>query len=190
LRFESFLTTPSARGGRPPANHRRVVNGILWIRRTGAPRRDLSEEFCNWSSDWRQFRRWRESGVWDVLLQGLVDSGDALMEQRDSNPGAMVADRGYDSDAIRHDCAIVVRRPRLLTKSNRKAQHSVNEPLYALRSCIECFIGHLKEQRRIAPPAACPRAGKAVPVGQDRHQLLGFISLGCIRLWIRFVHTA
>ena len=28
---------------------------------------------------------------------------DGLMQQRDSDPGAMLADKGYDSDAIRHD---------------------------------------------------------------------------------------
>src|SRR5208282_5654745 len=75
---EPFITTPSLRGGRPPANHRRVLDGILWICRAGAPRRDLPEAFGNWNSIWRQFRRWCESGVWDVLLQGLADSGGQL----------------------------------------------------------------------------------------------------------------
>jgi transposase len=79
--FEPFLTTPSPQGGRPPSNHRRVLDGILWIARTGAPWRDLPAEFGNWNSVWRQFRRWCLTGVWDILLQALVDSGgdvDAL----------------------------------------------------------------------------------------------------------------
>src|SRR5579864_1330224 len=33
--------------------------------RTGAPWRDLPEEFGNWNSIFRQFRRWADSGVWD-----------------------------------------------------------------------------------------------------------------------------
>jgi transposase len=245
---EPFLTTPSSRGGRPPANHRRVVDGILWICRTGAPWRDLPEAFGNWNSVWRQFRRWCESGVWDVLLQGLADSGDALdtlqmidsttirahrcaaggrtgvqfqalgrsrggfttkfhlrcnavglpigvvltggeahdvtaydalMQQRDSDPGAMLADKGYDSDAMRHDLRDRGTAPEIPTKSNHEVQHSVSKPLYALRSRIECFIAHLKEQRRIAT-----RYDKTAT------SFLGFISLGCIRLWIRFVHRA
>ena len=73
-----FLTIPSLRGGRPPASHRRVLDGILWICRTGAPWRDLPEAFGNWNSIWRQFRRWCASGVWDVLLQGLADGGGEL----------------------------------------------------------------------------------------------------------------
>ena len=75
---EPFLATHSLRGGRPPANRRRVLDGILWICRTGAPWRDLPEAFGNWNSIWRQFRRWCEAGVWDVLLQGLADGGDEL----------------------------------------------------------------------------------------------------------------
>ena len=76
--IEPFLTTPSSHGGRPPRNHRRVLDGILWICRTGAPWRDLPEEFGNWNAVWRQYRRWCLSGVWDVVLQALPDSGADL----------------------------------------------------------------------------------------------------------------
>ena len=50
------------------------------------------------------------------------------MEQRDSDPGAMLADKGYDSNAIRHllrDCGAT---PEIPTKSNRKVQYSVSKP--------------------------------------------------------------
>jgi transposase len=78
---ESFLAAPSSHGGRPPANKRRVVDAILWAGRTGAPWRDLPEAFGNWNSVWPQFRRRREAGVWDLLLQDLADGcneSDAL----------------------------------------------------------------------------------------------------------------
>ena len=63
--FEPFLIR---RGGRPPHNHRRVLDAVFWLMRTGAPWRDLPEEFGNWNSIFRQFRRWADSGVWDVIL--------------------------------------------------------------------------------------------------------------------------
>ena len=108
-----------------------------------------------------------------------VTAYDALMEQRDSDPGAMLADKGYDSDAIRHDLQDRGSAPEIPTKSNRKVQHAVSKRLYRLRSRIECFIGHLKEQRRIAT-----RYDKTAT------SFLGFVLLGCFRLWIRFVHMA
>lgn len=73
-----FLTTPSPQGGRPPRNHRQVLDGVLWINRTGAPWRDLPETFGNWNSVWRQFRRWCLSGVWDGILEALADGGGEL----------------------------------------------------------------------------------------------------------------
>jgi transposase len=76
--IEPFLTTLSSQGGRPPRNHRRVLDGILWICRTGASWRDLPQEFGNWNAVWRQYRRWCLSGVWDVVLQALSDSGGDL----------------------------------------------------------------------------------------------------------------
>jgi transposase len=73
--FEPFLTGRSEQGGRPARNPRRVLDGVFWIARTGAPWRDLPEELGNWNSVWRQFRRWSASGLWDVLLQALADTG-------------------------------------------------------------------------------------------------------------------
>jgi len=70
--FEPFLTPAT---GRPPKSHRRVLDGIFWIARTGAQWRDLPAEFGNWNSVWKQFRRWAVSGVFDVMLQGFADSG-------------------------------------------------------------------------------------------------------------------
>ena len=117
-----------------------------------------------------------------VLSEGQAHDStayDELMTERDSDPGVMLADKGYDSDAIRqdlHDRGAAVEIP---TKRSRKVQHSVNKRLYKLRSRIECFIGHLKEQRRIA-----------TRYDKTSTSFLGFVLLGCIRLWIRFVHRA
>ncbi len=60
--FAPFLER-SAQGGRPPKDHRRTLDGIFWIARTGAPWRDLPEELGNWNSVHRQFRRWATSGL-------------------------------------------------------------------------------------------------------------------------------
>jgi len=108
-----------------------------------------------------------------------VTGYNALMEQRDSDPGALLGDKGYDSDTIRQDLRDRGTAPEIPTKSNRKVQHSVSKSLYTLRSRIECFIGHLKEQRRIA-----------TRFDKTSTSFLGFVLLGCIRLWIRFVHRA
>ena len=81
--FEPFLIR---RGGRPPRNHRRVLDAVFWLMRTGAPWRDLPEEFGNWNSIFRQFRRWADSGIWDVILEALAgsDACDATLQMVDA----------------------------------------------------------------------------------------------------------
>ena len=64
LFFEPFINAIRGRGGRPATDHRKVLDGIFWIARTGAPWRDLPKEFGKWSSVYRQFRRWTLAGLW------------------------------------------------------------------------------------------------------------------------------
>ena len=73
--FEPFLIAVRGRGGRPASDHRRVLDAVFWIARTGSPWRDLPEEFGKWSSVYRQFRRWTLAGVWELVLSALNDSG-------------------------------------------------------------------------------------------------------------------
>ena len=57
--------------GRPPSDPRDIMDGILWILRTGAPWRDLPVEFGKWSTVWNRFDRWNAEGVLDQVLQRL-----------------------------------------------------------------------------------------------------------------------
>ena len=72
--FGPFVTTRGAHSGRRPRDHRRVLDGVFWIARTGVQWRDLPEFFGKWSSVYRQFRRWTLSGLWDLLREVLTDT--------------------------------------------------------------------------------------------------------------------
>jgi transposase len=75
--FEPFVIEMGPKRGRPPGDHRLVLDGVFWIARTGAPWRDLPEEFGKWGSVYRQFRRWSVAGVWDAMLEALNAIGMA-----------------------------------------------------------------------------------------------------------------
>lgn len=72
--FEPFVVVSGSRSGRPPRDHRRILDGIFWIARTGAQWRDLHDYFGKWSTVYRQFRRWTLAGVWELMLEALADS--------------------------------------------------------------------------------------------------------------------
>jgi len=52
------------KGGRPWIENHRVLEGILWILRSGARWQDLPEKFPHPSTCWRRLRDWEERGVW------------------------------------------------------------------------------------------------------------------------------
>jgi transposase len=93
--FEPFVVSANPLGGRPARGHRRVVDAIYRIARTGAPWRDLPAELGDWNSVFRQFRRGTASGLRDVMLEVVADGGgDADLVQM------------IDSTSIRaHHCA-------------------------------------------------------------------------------------
>lgn len=57
--------------GRPPRDRRVVVDGILWILRTGSAWRDLPDEFGPWQTVWRLFDQWNGDGTLDEILWRL-----------------------------------------------------------------------------------------------------------------------
>ena len=101
-----------------------------------------------------------------------------LIDENAEPPKAMLADKGYDSDAIRRDLERRGTDPVIPTKSNRKVQRPVCRATYALRNRIERFFNKLKHSRRVAT-----RYDKLT------NSFLGFVQLATIEIWIRFVHT-
>jgi transposase len=63
--------------GRPAKDHRTVLNGILWILRTGSPRRVLPERYDSWKTISSRFYRWQRAGVWDRVLTQVQRQADA-----------------------------------------------------------------------------------------------------------------
>ena len=57
-------------------DHRLLINAVFWIIRTGAPWRDLPPDLGDWSNTHRRFIRWRDKGVWERLLDLLIDEPD------------------------------------------------------------------------------------------------------------------
>jgi transposase len=75
-RLLPLLPPQKPRTGRPAKNHRTVVNGILWILRTGAPWRDLPERYGSWKTVSSRFYRWQRARIWRQLLKKLQQRAD------------------------------------------------------------------------------------------------------------------
>jgi transposase len=72
------LLPPRRKGrGRPRADDRHTLRGILYVLRTGCRWQDLPRGYPHPSTCWRRLRRWQESGVWECIRQALLQTLDA-----------------------------------------------------------------------------------------------------------------
>jgi transposase len=152
---------PNKPRGVPRVNDRRVLSGIFWVLRSGAPWRDLPKEFGPYTTCYNRFVRWRRAGVWARIMNALAGAHDA-------------ADRGFDADWIRAFAAKRRAWANIPPRSNRNGPICFSPYLYRARNLIGRFFNRIKQCRRVAT-----RYDKLAA------NYLAFIQLASIRLWLR-----
>ena len=92
--LEGFLDPPRdpSRGGRPQQYpRRRIADTVFYQLRTGVQWHLLPGDFPPWTAAWKQFCRWRDSGVWLPIMGHLL--GSCREEAgRDPQPSAALLD--------------------------------------------------------------------------------------------------
>jgi transposase len=76
---------PNKPRGVPRVNDRRVLNGICWVLRSGAPWRDLPDDFGPYTTCYNRFVRWRRAGVWGRIMDVLATAHDAAVQMIDTS---------------------------------------------------------------------------------------------------------
>jgi len=76
---------PNKPRGVPRVNDRRVLNGIFWILRSGAPWRDLPDDFGPYTTCYNRFVRRRRAGVWRRIMDALATAHDASVQMIDTS---------------------------------------------------------------------------------------------------------
>lgn len=118
---------PSKPRGVPRVDDRRVLNGIFWVLRSGAPWRDLPERYGPRTTCYNRFARWRKAGVWDRLMDAITAAHDGEIQMIDStsvraHQQAATAKRGVQiTVSVDHEAGS---RPRSTSSSMRKGSRS------------------------------------------------------------------
>jgi transposase len=76
---------PNKPRGVPRVDDRRVLNGIFWVLRSGAPWADLPERYGHRTTCYNRFVRWRKAGVWDRLMDAITEAYDGNIQMIDSS---------------------------------------------------------------------------------------------------------
>lgn len=70
--IQPILPSP-APTGRPRANDRKTINGILYVLRTGCRWEDIPpERYGSGKTCWQRFNQWRKDGVWQKIASLLL----------------------------------------------------------------------------------------------------------------------
>jgi putative transposase len=111
-----------------------------------------------------------------TLTAGQINDctqAEGLLSNKTSNN--VIADKGYDSDAIRECIVSIGATPVIPGRSSRKQPIEYDKHTYKERSLVENFFQFIKRYRRIAT-----RYEKAV------RNYAGMVTLGCILQWLIF----
>jgi transposase len=234
---------PTKSRGVPRVDDRRVLNGIFWVLRSGAPWRDLPGCYGPYTTCYNRFNRWRKAGIWDQILETIAAASDVAVQMIDtsvirvhqhgsctkegehlctgrSRGGLttkihavvdanglpirlalsagqdhdsrlashlldglkshciLLADRGYDSDAIREFVRVRGAWANIPPRRNRKEAICFSPHLYRARNHVERFFNRIKHCRRVAT-----RYEKLAA------NYLTFVKLASVRLWLRFYES-
>jgi transposase len=75
-RVKSHLPGKVSDAGATAKDNRLFLEAVLWRVRTGSPWRDLPPAFGHWNSQFRRFRRWAKSGVFESLFKAMSEDPD------------------------------------------------------------------------------------------------------------------
>lgn len=104
---------------------------------------------------------------------------DTLISLPEQAPQALLADKGYDADAIRDDLASRNIKPVIPGKVNRRVKIEYDRTLYKQRNLIERMFGRLKINRAIA-----------TRYDQLAESFISMVHIATARYWRKFVHAA
>jgi transposase len=93
--------------------------------------------------------------------------------------GALIADKGYDSDAIREVLHRAGIEPVIPSRRNRKLPAAFDRETYKQRNRIERMFNKLKNWRRVA-----------TRYDKSASSFLAFITIAAVKQWLPFVHEA
>ena len=70
--IESLLPPErTGKRGRPAKDNRTMLNGMVWLARSGASWRDLPERYGPWESVYARFCKWRDEGLFQRVFDEL-----------------------------------------------------------------------------------------------------------------------
>ena len=82
-RIEPHLPTDVR--GKERVDDRRVISGIVHVLKIGCRWSDVPSEYGQPTTIYNRFNRWRKAGVWDRLMDAIIEAHDGKVQMIDSS---------------------------------------------------------------------------------------------------------
>src|SRR2546426_9887029 len=99
--LEPLIPQPSTQGRPAEIERREIINGILYVLRSGCPWRHLPHDLPAWGTVYYYFRRWLREGVWDHVLKTLRMEVRKKQGRNDEPSAAIIDSQSIKTSAVR-----------------------------------------------------------------------------------------
>src|SRR5262245_25170225 len=89
--IQPLVPAPNKVGAPQTIDRREIINGILYVNRTGCSWRSMPHDLPNWNTCYGVFWRWRLQGVWQEIHDALRGQLRRA-EGRKESPSAAIID--------------------------------------------------------------------------------------------------
>src|SRR5438094_4408091 len=99
--LEPFIPEVSEEATVETIERREIVNGILYVLRSGCPWRLLPHDLPNWSTVYLYFREWKRAGIWEQVNAALRRDVRVYLGRNPEPSAAILDSQSVKSSAVR-----------------------------------------------------------------------------------------
>lgn len=108
---DKFPPERTGKKGRPRKDNRTMLNGMLWILRSGAQWREMPECYGKWQAVYARFRKWEKDGIFEMIFRELNPNADmeyismdsTSIKVHESSNGGVKKGKRSQSDVLAED---------------------------------------------------------------------------------------
>jgi transposase len=96
-----FIPEPSSDSPREPIERREMVNGILYLLRTGCSWRQMPHDLPNGKTVYHSFRHWKLDGTWEKAMTALRKQVRTQMGREEEPSAALIDSQTIKTSPVR-----------------------------------------------------------------------------------------